>query len=199
MISHQHLLPGEEPGGSIGDDVKRIVPILLLAFLAAGIGCGRKRAGDSGDGPVGGAAIFDRALETAVSRAEPDGDVLVIGWTSDSPPPRSLYDLIRRWRPYGLIAIGVNPDLATSADRKGTIARVRRLELENQAPMRSLLYDGAMSDVFEHFDGVDAVPFLALIDTRGKTIWSDRGFGELTLLDALLKSRLGEPPIAALQ
>lgn len=174
------------------------MPILLLGILVAQSGCGRKRGDTKGDGPVGGALIFDRALETAVSRAEPDGDVLVIGWTAESPPPPALYDLILRWRPYGLVAIGVNPDLAGSADRKGTIARLREIERTKGAPMRSLLYDGDPAGIYKHFEGIDAVPFVALIDTRGKTIWVDRGFHEIGLLDALLKSRLGEPPIAAL-
>jgi hypothetical protein len=92
----------------------------------------------------------------------------------------------------------VNPDLAGSVDRKVTIAHARQIERDSQAAMRSLMYEGEMADVFRHFDGVSAVPFLALIDTRGKTVWAGNGFGEIGLLDALLKSRLGEPPIASL-
>ncbi len=178
--------------------MKRIVPILLFALLAGGTGCGRKPGAEGRDGPVGGAAIFDRALQAAVSKAEPDGFVLVLGWNSSAPPPASIYELIRRWRPYGLVAIGVNPDLAGTHDRKATIAHARQVEHDGEAPMRSLLYEGEMADVYRHFDGVTAVPFLALIDTRGKTVWSESGFGGITLLDSLLKSRLGEPPIASL-
>jgi len=172
---------------------------LLVFLVVTATGCGRRKDRAAAEGPVGGADILDRAIAAAIASAEPDGDVLVVAWTSEAPPPRALFDLIRKWRPYGLVSIGLNADLwRPGVDRGRAIAAARKFERDSEAPMHSLMYDGSPADLYRRFEDLNSVPFLTLIDTRGKTIWSDAGFGALTRLDALLRDRIGEPPVAML-
>jgi hypothetical protein len=174
------------------------IVILVVSLFTALTGCEGRRAKLVSEGPIGGADVLDRAIEAAISRAEPDGDVLVIGWKVSSPPTEDVFSLVRRWRPYGLVSIGIDVDLWDGKDRKKAIADVRSLENRVKVPMRSLIYDGSPEDLYRHFEGVSGVPFIALLDTRGHTIFSDRGFGSLRSLNEVIKKRLGEPPVASL-
>jgi hypothetical protein len=196
--------------------------LLLLASsaLLVSASCGdRKAARQEALEPVGGAAPLRSLLDAAMRRADPQGAVLVVLWTTEQPPPKALEDLTKHWYRYGLIPIGVCLDLLPAADPAGTatpgspeaprsstagsgpareeaIARVHAWQKTRPGRIRGLIYDGDPDVLSRILSRAKATPSVTLLSAQGAVLWSGDGYGGLDELGAILNVHLGEPSVA---
>jgi hypothetical protein len=92
--------------------VSRFGLLPLGLSLAVLLSCGGKDAAPQPNPlPIGGPSVFTALLDEALRRADPQGAVLVVLWTTGLPPPESLHELTEKWGRYGLIPVNICLDL----------------------------------------------------------------------------------------
>ncbi len=202
---------GSRCGRSFPGDLRRAgrAPLILAGFLILLLGpaCGRNRADrESIPQPLGGGSSFLTLLDEAMRRADPQGAVLVVLWTTDQEPPAALDRIAKDWNRYGLIPIGVCLDLVAPADparsevgsasREAAIARVRSWERSHKGGIRGMIFEGDAGVLARSLDLARSVPSVALLSAQGAVLWSREGFGGLDELEAMLNLHLGQPPLA---
>jgi hypothetical protein len=197
----------------------RVAAVLLLVFAWS---CQPKGAGrEAAPQPIGGAETFRSMLDEAMRRADPQGAVLVVLWTTDQPPPSALEETARHWNRYGLIPVGVCLDLVEGAvpesmdgstpagppgkaregraegiPRERAIDRLRKWEKSHRGVIRGLFYDGEPAVFSTRLGLLGALPSVTLLSAQGAVLWSSEGFGRLPELEAVLNVHLGQPSVA---
>jgi hypothetical protein len=197
-------------------------PFILAGLLLLGPACGRNRTDrEVIPQPVGDGSTFMTLLDAAMRRADPQGAVLVVLWTTDQEPPTALERLAEEWNHYGLIPVGVCLDIVTSASQDGAeptgarggrgtaagsvpgkasrdvaIARVRSWERSHKGGIRGLIYEGDAGILERSLGLAKAGPSVALLSAQGAVLWSRAGFGGLDELEEMLNVHLGQPPLA---
>lgn len=202
----------------------------LSALVAASVtlllspSCGRRGAEEPPPQPIGSVSSFLTLLDGAMRRADPQGAVLVVLWSTEQPPPAPLERIAKDWSRYGLIPIGVCLDLADPALRQGAasqgvgasstgpveanqedggrlreaaIARVRAWERSHKKGIRGIILDGEAGGILGKLGLTRRGASIALLSAQGAVLWSREGFGGLNELDAMLEVCLGEPPLAS--
>ncbi len=169
--------------------------ILLFAAALVAAGCGQRSREERAQ-PIGGEAALDASLKAARHRAAPEGAVLVVFWTTATPPTAAVGELAERWSPYGLATLGICLDLVEGGGGDEALASVREWEQSHRIGMPSLLYEGGRAALEARLGDASAGPGLLLLDPDGKRIWADASFEDVEGVDAILQVRLGLPPLA---
>jgi hypothetical protein len=170
---------------------------LLLAVAGVlALSCGRNERAAVREQPIGDEAALTRMLDGAFRGADPQGAVLLVGWTTGSPPSTELSDITERWASHGLVAVGVCLDLVQSPGDPDALKRVHEWERKHRLPFESLLFEGDPRFFVRRFDLSARDPFLILMNEQGRIVWRRQGPAGLDTLEVLLSRRLGEPSVA---
>lgn len=146
--------------------------------------------------PVGDASAFESFLDGAMRAAEPQGVIMVVVWTTETPPPEWLGDLTEHWKRYGLVPIGICADLLKTDSSGEQLARVRKWESDQRLDFPSLIYNGDVSTLSDRLGGERTPASMTLLSEHGTVIWFGDGFDHEEKVQSLLQLYLGEPSVA---
>jgi thiol-disulfide isomerase/thioredoxin len=166
--------------------------------LAALTGCGTSGSEDSsvsGHAPGTLEVLDKQALAQRLAPSGKEKAVLANFWATWCPPcveeMPELVELARRWKDRGVRVQTVALDVALPVDEVDTAEEVRAFMVAKGFELPTLVFDGDIYELNEHFGLAGAIPVTLVLDATGKEVGRHEGSGDLERFEALLERALG--------